>query len=200
MTEQMMDGTGAGLLVFLAWAADRGALNASTAGAMRAAVSQVIEIETDNPGAVDVRRIDVDDLLDRFTRKRSHKYAPDSLSTYLGRFRRARDMYIEYLDNPAGWRPPKGRTSRRAKSDKVVDDGSSASSHPQGGQSASPVVAATGPLETQLITYPFPLRSGTTAYFQLPRELPRYEVERMIGFLQSLAIDPRHELPAGGSS
>lgn len=200
MTEQMMDGTAAGLLAFLAWAADRGALNASTAGAMRAAVTQVVEIEADDPATVDVRRLDVEDLLDRFARKRGHKYSPDSLNTYFGRFRRACDMYVEYLDNPAGWRPPKGRPARKAKPERSGTNGDSAPP-PSTGSLLSPATLATPhSAESQLITYPFPLRSGTTAYFQLPRELPRAEVERMIGFLQSLAIDPQPALPPGSSA
>ena len=46
MTEQMMDGTGAGLVDFLTWAAERGAMNAATAGSSKAAVSQVLEVES----------------------------------------------------------------------------------------------------------------------------------------------------------
>src|SRR5690348_15371118 len=151
MTEQMMDGTAAGLLAFLAWAADRGALNASTAGAMRAAVSQVVEIEADDPGTLDVRHLDVEDLLDRFARKRGHKYSPDSLNTYLGRFRRARDMYVEYLDNPAGWRPPKGRPARKSKSERNGTNGDSAPPRSTANQPPSAPLASPQPSESQLI-------------------------------------------------
>lgn len=194
MTEQMMDGTGAGLLGFLTWAAERGALNASTAGAMKAAVSATLEVEGDDLSGMDVRKLDVEDLLDRFARKKGHKYSPDSLATYQGRFRRALEMYIEYLANPAGWKPPKARSPRKAKS--ISKDNGSNAGATVGAQPAATPTSASA-TDHQLITYPFPLRSGTTAYFQLPRDLPRSEVERMVGFLQSLAIDPQPALPPG---
>lgn len=196
MTEQMMDGTGAGLLAFLSWASERGALNASTAGAMKAAVTATLEVEGDDPAAVDIRKLDVDDLLDRFARKKGHKYSPDSLATYHGRFRRAAEMYVEYLANPAGWKPPKGRSARKPKLANGKEAAASSVS-PTSAVAAPSIGAPTPPPENQLITYPFPLRSGTTAYFQLPRELPRAEVDRMVGFLQSLAIDPQPALPRG---
>ncbi len=90
MTERMMDGTGAGLVDFLTWAADRGKMNASTAGAHKAAVTQVLELEADDFGTIDIKNLDVNDILDRFVRKKGHKYNPDSLATYQGRFRRLR--------------------------------------------------------------------------------------------------------------
>lgn len=194
-----MDGSGAGLLGFLSWAADRGALNAATAGAMKAAVTAVLEVDTDDLALVGVRGLDVEDLADRFARKKGHKYSTDSLNTYQSRFRRAVEMYVEYLANPAGWKPPKGRAPRKAKTESHAN-GALATAGP------SPVTAPSTPNlgtppshDSQLITYPFPLRSGTTAYFQLPRELPSAEVERMFGFLQSLAIDPQPALPRGDS-
>jgi hypothetical protein len=196
MTEKMMDGTGSGLVEFLTWAGDRGALNQSTAGAHRAAVTQVLEVEADDLDSIDVRTVDVDDLADRFARKKGHKYAQGSLATYQGRFRKAVEMYLDYLSNPAGWKAPiksRGRPKSNGKdsADPPKSPGKSES------QRSTPVAAPVSPSSGQLITYPFPLRSGGTAYFQLPRELPRSEVDRMVGFLTSLAIDPQRALPVG---
>jgi hypothetical protein len=184
MTDNVMDGTGAGLLAFLTWAADKGLLNATTAGAHRSAVGQVLAVESDDLSTIDVRVIDTEDLLARFARKKGGKYSPGSLSTYEGRFRRAVEMYRDYLANPSGFRPGiKSRERPRARGTPVEV---AAEAVPE---TKGPSLAEVAAPEN-LITFPFPLRSGGTAYFQLPRQLPRYEVDRMVQFLQSLVMDP----------
>jgi|SRR6266545_4548312 len=195
MTERMMDGTGAGLVDFLTWAADRGKMNASTAGAHKAAVTQVLELEADDFGTIDIKNLDVNDILDRFVRKKGHKYNPDSLATYQGRFRRAVETYLEYLANPSGWKPPRGRGRRRsAQADNAGSTLAPTKWREDAGGPSRTTAVPPAADQHQLITYPFPLRSGVTAYFQLPRELPKSEVDRMVGFLQSLAIDPQPAL------
>lgn len=184
MAGGLMDGTGDGLLTFLVWAAEKGLLNSTTASAHRSAVGQVLAVESDDFGTIDIRTLDTDELLTRFARKNGAKYSPGSLATYEGRFRRAVEMYRDYLSNPSGFKPGiKGRERTRARSvppEKV--------SEPSAEKAVAPSVELTAP--ANLMTFPFPLRSGGTAYFQLPRHLSRYDVDRMIKFLQSLAMDP----------
>lgn len=197
MSEKMMSGTGEGLAAWLEWARDRGVLNPKTADAQRTAVTRILEVDAD-PGGVDISTLDVEDLLDRFARLRSSKYSPESLATYQSRFRRAVDMYLEYLANPAEFRPPKRKFVERRK-----PGANSRAATPAPVRSSSttnadiieaPPVAGDG-----VIQYPFPLQSGQTAYLHLPRQLSGSDVERLIRFLQSLVIDsaPLGELPAG---
>lgn len=184
MADSLMDGTGDGLLIFLSWAANKGLLNSTTAGAHRSAVGQVLAVESDDFGTIDIRTLDTDDLLTRFARKNGAKYSPGSLATYEGRFRRAVEMYRDYLSNPSGFKPGiKGRERTRARS--VPPE---KASEPPAKKADSPSVEPPAP--SNLMTFPFPLHSGGTAYFQLPRNLSHYDVDRMVKFLQSLPMDP----------
>lgn len=70
---------------------------ASTARAIRAAVSQTLKID-DNWENVDVLLLDVNRLIARF--RNLSKLAPGSLATYESRFRSGLESYLAYLDNP----------------------------------------------------------------------------------------------------
>src|SRR5258707_13511963 len=96
------DGTGRAFVEHWDWAWARGLLNRQTALALRAAASRVLQIEGSDWESVDVRSLDVEELLGRFTNLAKQDFAPQSLATYQSRFRKALSMYIEYLNNPAG--------------------------------------------------------------------------------------------------
>lgn len=185
MREALMEGTGTGLLAFLDWCAEKGLLNARTAGAHKSAVTQILSIEGENLDEVDVMALDVEDVLTRFARRKGSKYSPGSLATYEGRFRRAVEMYGDYLRNPSGFRP--GIRNR----DRVRPRSQGTDAAPTSMIADPPTVPATTTPTSrdELITYPFPLRSGSTAYFQLPRELSSADVARMTKFLESVALD-----------
>jgi hypothetical protein len=197
VSEIMMSGTGEGLIAFLEWTAERGVLNRKTADAQRTAATRILDIEA-NPLGVDISTLDVEDLLDRFARLRSGNYSPDSLATYQSRFRRAVDMYLEYLQDPADFRPPKRKVVVRRK-----PGAKSSTATPAPARSSSVTFpelhAALSAGGDEVIQYPFPLQSGHTAYLHLPRQLGKSDVDRLIRFLQSLVIDsaPIGELQAG---
>src|SRR5437588_9672429 len=86
------DGSGRALVEHWSWAAKRGLMNPNTASALRAASSQVLGV-LDDWQTVEVRSIDVDDLLTRFVNLRKKDFKPESLETYKHRFRQALNMY-----------------------------------------------------------------------------------------------------------
>src|SRR5215211_5317447 len=98
-------GTGQGLVDFLTYVTEKGLLNKNTAGAMRAAARELLSVENEDLASIDVRVLEVDQLTQRFANLRAQKFTPQSLETYQSRFRKAVEMYLRFLDNPAGWRP-----------------------------------------------------------------------------------------------
>jgi hypothetical protein len=137
--------------------------------------------------------------VDRFVRLEGTKFKPETLNTYKSRFRSAVTEYLRYIEDPMAYRGP----APQQRSD-----------NPRRTSSARrPVAAAEAPKATHrdddrrsgeegggrssLVKYPFPLRSGQMAYFELPRDLSRTEAQRMTAFIGSLAIDDLPELMPG---
>ena len=178
------EATGLGLVEHWGWAAKKGLMNSNTAGALRAACAQILAIE-DGWQDLDVRSIDVDELLHRFENLRKKDFTPKSLAQYGSRFRRALRSYLEYLDKPHGWsfdaREAKGGVGERSKK-------RSTKPAPQPAE-----VASSG----YMITYPFPVRAGVVARLVLPKDLKSAEARRLSAFLQSLSIEDTKELPSG---
>ena len=180
-------GTGQGLVEFLTYVTDKGLLNKNTAGALRAAARELLSVENKDLASIDVRKLDVDQLAHRFANLRAQKFAPQSLETYQSRFRKAVDMYLRYLDNPAGWRPE--IRTRAAPSPERT-----------GGRSNGGVPTAATlppPASSGMIQYPFPIREGVVASLTLPTNLRKTEAKRLAAFLESLAVEEPPAPPAG---
>lgn len=184
------EATGAGLVDHWSWASKKGLMNSNTAGALRAACSQVLAVE-DDWESLDVRAMDVDLMLQRFENLRMKDFTPKSLAQYGSRFRRAVKSYLEYLEHPHGWR----FDSREPRAGGKEDAGSKPRRRSLSKKEEPIQAEALG----DMITYPFPVRSGVVARLVLPRDLRATEARRLSAFLQSLAIDEPKELPSGGS-
>lgn len=53
----------------------------------------------------DLRNIDTEDVFHRFTNLKSTKYAPKSLQTYKTRFDNGINSFLDWVDNPSGFKP-----------------------------------------------------------------------------------------------
>jgi hypothetical protein len=180
------DGTGRAFVEHFDWVATRGLLNRNTALALRAAASRVLQIEGSDWESVDVRSVDVEELIGRFTNLAKQDFTPQSLATYQSRFRKALSMYIEYLNNPAGYRPHlRGRTSGPPGTQTLAPDRIKPSRATSGGGRAS---SAKTP--ASMVRYPFPIRPLVLAELSLPVDLRPEEAERLGAFIASLAVGP----------
>ncbi len=179
-----IDTTGKALVDHWKWAAEKGLMNTNTAGALRAASAQVLGV-LDGWETLDVRALDVDDVLRRFVNKRSKDFKPDSLETYKRRFTLAVRQFLEYANNPGSWKAPaQERTARRGRErtpDSTEPDEPSVATT---GRSAVPPAAVSG-----LVEYPFPLREGRFAYLRLPADLNQGDVRRLTAYLSTLVVD-----------
>jgi hypothetical protein len=187
-----VEANGQGAVEFLLWAPSKGLLNANTAGSLRAALKEVLSsVEGDDWGAVDLRNIDVEDYGQRFERLRLGNYKPESLAVYRARFKNARVMFLEYLDNPSGWRyRPERPASARSKPDKSPANGikRAAIKTANSGSEDMPPVGS--------IEYPYPLRPELVVRLWLPADLSQQEAKRLGGFIDALAIVPVPRLAA----
>jgi hypothetical protein len=106
--------TGAELIRFLDYVGDKGLMHPVTAKAYKFTSREILgTVEGETWESVDLRTLDVDDVLARFATKAGMRYTPKSLQSYKSRFRKALALYIEYLEDPGGWRParPQARPS-----------------------------------------------------------------------------------------
>lgn len=169
------DGSGKSLVEHWNWASSKGLMNRNTAGALRAACAQVLSVE-ESWESLDVRTIDAEDLFSRFANLRKQDFTPTSLQTYRSRFKKALNMYLAYLDDPANWRPearrPQQRTTKR---------GESSGSREKSQQAAE--------ADSGLVTYPFPVRQGVMGELRLPADLRRTEARRIAAFVETLASE-----------
>ena len=85
---ETMDTSGRAFVDFWTRRAERGDLNANTAGGLRAAVKAVLEVD-EGWEMLDIKALDVERMLVRFRNKAANELKSDSLRAYERRFRHA---------------------------------------------------------------------------------------------------------------
>ena len=157
---------------------------ASTARAIRAAVSQILKID-DNWESVDVRGLDVDSLIGRF--RNLSKLAPGSLATYESRFRSGLESYLAYLDNPTSYQPRARKPAQRDEkpASKSRNTATAQPTARSSGSSSNVPFASSG---AKLVVYPFPVRPNVFAELKLPADLTVDEASRLSAFLKAVAL------------
>lgn len=191
-TTDTIEATGQGLVEFLQRLGRQGKLKANTSGAYASASEKVLEID-EGWQTLDLRSLDAEEQLDRFVNLRHASYTPASLTTYKTRFTRSLEMYLAYLEDPSGWRPPRSEKPARAKREK--------------GESLPEVVTSETEEEKSthrgqqppkdLDRFAFNLRPGLLAYVEVPADMTKAEAKRLQAFVEALAVDPQLALPTG---
>lgn len=175
--------SGRSLVEHWKWAEEKGLMNANTARSLAAACKKVLGV-LDGWEKLDVRAINVDDVLQRFQNKCSKDYTPSSLDAYKKRFALAVQMFSEYVDNPSSWKPTQRDRPRRKTTTQAASPASRPGTDPRASlQPPTPISTAA------LVEYPFPLREDRFAYLRLPVDLKLVEVKRLTAYLRTLAID-----------
>jgi hypothetical protein len=210
-------GRGAGLIDFLGYVDSKGLMNRSTAKAYRAAVREVLSaVEGDDWPSFDLREADVEDLVHRFQVKAGMRYTPRSLTTYNSRFRSAVSMYLAYIQDPAGWRPPRPQPARIAPpriAEPRIAEARIAASRPSPRRTRPPDTRESVPPEAtikvpsinpapggldDMVSFPFPIRREggvVLATLILPKDLTSREADRIAAHLKTLAIPEQPALP-----
>jgi len=161
-------------------------MNRNTAGALRAACSQVLGV-LDNWEQIDVTSLDPDDVIRRFQNLRARDFNPESLNAYARRFKNAVESFLQYVKEPSAWKPA-------MRPVKAQGEGNG---QPRGKRTQTPATermeheqpAIETPHVGGLIEYPFPLRDNVVARLKLPRDISASEAKRLYGFMLALAVD-----------
>ncbi len=187
--------TGKGMLDHWDWALQKGVMNGNTARSLRRATELVLQAtDPDDWESLDVRKLDVEEANTRFQNLKGRDFKPNSLAVIQGRFKRAVASYLDYLDDPGGWKPSR-RAQNRPTAPKVAKETSDGRYIDADGvfREDVPDWLAGRSLSdypmSKLMDYPFPLREGVIAHLHLPRDLNAKDVRRLHVFIQSLVLD-----------
>jgi hypothetical protein len=171
------------LLDFLAHASDKGLMPAATATALGVATRNVLGV-LDAPEREDVRRLELDGVIKRFTNKRARDFSPSSLKEYGRRVHRAIDLFLSWRGDPANFTVKTRATTTATKKDRA---------------SRTETVAATAESRESLVMSPqkdggyqssFPIRPGTVVTIvNIPADLTLAEAERLAKFVKMLVAE-----------
>ena len=186
-------GSAEGLLAFCDYLIEKGLATAGAINPWKSAVRGVCgSVEgSDDLTAVDVRQMDVEEYLGRFANRSRGKYKPESLEAYKGRFRKATEAYLGFLDDPAWRYQGASRATRKPSGERR---GSDPGPSPDGRtRQSSEAVQAPDEASRQegLIRYPFPVRDGQVAFLELPKALRADDAKRLARFIEALVV--QHE-------
>lgn len=171
------------LLDFLAHASDKGLMPAATATALGVATRNVLGV-LDGPEREDVRRLELDGVIKRFTNKRARDFSPSSLKEYARRVHRAIDLFLSWRGDPANFTVKTRAISAGRKKDRPgrpetvsnaadQEDASLTTPHDDGGYRSS-----------------FPIRPGmVVTILNIPSDLTPAEAERLAKFVKMLAVE-----------
>ena len=115
--KEIMNGNGLGLLQFCDRVGERGDINAATAKALRSTAGKILAVESPDLAAIDMRVLDVDDLLKRWVNLHRADYSEGSIETYRSRFRLAVAMYLAWLAEDPAW-----KTAGRTVTQEIIND------------------------------------------------------------------------------
>jgi hypothetical protein len=194
--QNIMSGTGAGLIAFYEAMSAKGRLPKARAMNYRLATQQVLEAVFDEEWEqVDMRNPDLEDVFARFVNLKAASYSDNSFASYKSRFNNGVTMYRDFLKDPAGWKAPvKVRTAAKKAATNTATNRPVKEDEPSGQVKISvdtTVLAA-------FINHTFPLRQGVRATLSLPEDLTGREAKRLANFIESLAVDEQLALPRGG--
>ncbi|NIM95821.1 MAG: hypothetical protein GTO18_19140 [Anaerolineales bacterium] len=173
--------SGAAFIEFWNYVAREGLMNVNSARSLGSASKQVLSIEEDWEN-MDVSTIDVEETERKFVNLRENAYSPRTIAAYLLRFRRALRLYLEYLEDPDKWEPPRSpvRAILEERSIRENINGAQPKFFPKSSQSDSGV---------RFIQYPFPLREDCVVQLRLPVNLTQTDVDRITAYLQTLILN-----------
>jgi hypothetical protein len=174
-----------GLREFIRFVREKGLASKSTAEGWQVSVGKLLD-ELPDIEDRDVREIDLDAAVRRFSNKNPGLLSPKSLGEYQRRVAQSIGEFVTWASDPAAYKP-RGRTRSRKR-----DSSSGKTARPTGKQAvllggSSHQLA--GSLPPSALSLTFPLRDNFLAQFVLPRDMKSDEARRLGAFLLTLAMD-----------
>lgn len=174
------------LLKFLNYVGSKGLLSPATVESRKASVNKVLGILSEEE-AIDVSKVDLDQIMRRFANLHGQGYTADSLRTYKSRVKSSIDDFIRYVENPMAFKVGGPRRERKQKpangaSVKAANISETASSQPQA--SVVPLPAAGSSI------LPIAIRSDVTVHVQgLPFDLTPREARKIANVITAMAME-----------
>ena len=173
----------ADVLKFLDYLVEKGLGKPETMKGRKIAFGKIVEAVGDSEFQ-DVRDINVDEIMSRFSNLEGNRFTPDSLRTYKSRFATAIQDFARYKADPAAFHVQGQRSARR----KVAD---SQSATPKGSQREQELdQGRTGNSPTlQRLDLPIPIRADAIVRISgLPHDLRQVEAQRISNVIMAMAI------------
>lgn len=189
-TENIGNGTSAGLVEYLDTIVEKGRGTPGAIQPLKTAFTKVVqEVDGTDWGKKLVAEIDIDDYVSRFGNLTRGKYSDKSLSVYKSRVNRVVGWYLKFMDQ-AGWMPTlSARQPRKSavKSPKAASNpGENGDDLP--GNNEKDLVIKPGMHKIELA-----LRVDAPVTLILPRDLMATEVATITAILNSLTMNGRAE-------
>jgi hypothetical protein len=178
------------LMSFLDYLAEKGIGKPETMKSRRIAVSRVVEA-LGADALQDLRRVDVDELMERFFNLEGARYSPDSMRTYKSRVNTSVSDFLRYRENPAGFKVQGQRRSRARKepeNGETKDPARTDCGSRKGGKQNSIEENVNGTVDTVDLPVPIRLRHIVTVS-GLPHDLKRSEAQRIANIVLAMATD-----------
>ncbi len=175
------------LMEFLNMVSAKGLMNSNTAGGLKAACSRILDDLADGD---DVRAVDVNTAVIRYSNRNPGALAPNSLAEYQRRVSRAISDFVSWKEKPASFKP-RTRGTSQTNGRKTENEASRRPVAPPSETSILPGQAASPPLATTGLPLSYPLRPDFLAQVVIPRDLTSEEARRLGAFLLTLAADFR---------
>jgi hypothetical protein len=194
-SSRIQDGSAQGLLDFLEYVVKRGYGSASAVSPWRSAARQVLQTveRSEDFADVDIRKLDLDEYLERFDTLARGKIKVESVQAYRRRFTNAVEAYLAFIQEG---KPPTFRQgARRPKAEARAEPRPTDSAPPARPAPADSQQAAPG---DRMVEYPFPLASGQIGILRLPVRLDKTDADRLGAFVRTLVLEPQKELTKGG--
>lgn len=162
----------------------KGLLAKGTASARKAALGKVLGILPAEE-AEDVTKIDLDDVMLRFSNLQGRDYTPGSMNTYKSRVKAALEDFEAYLSNPLGFRPSVNRRDRVvAKAEKPM------AKKPSHVETHDPVIKVATPAFDNTSILPIPLRADLIVRIQgLPFDMTAAEARKIANVVLAMATE-----------
>lgn len=177
----------ADLLTFLDYLANKGLVPLPTIQNRKAAVNAVLGALDDHE-VEDVSKIDVDEVMVRFSNLHGSKYTPDSMSTYKSRLRSSIDDFVRYQQNPLGFKPTTSAIRKRKPVSGQPGPSPSLSADVTN-EPASPAASSPRPSVDATIL-PIPIRPNLIVFIQgIPHDLTRAEAAKIANVVKAMASD-----------
>lgn len=169
------------LMDFLDYLGKKGLMNKNTVVSRKAACNKMLSA-LDQDELIDLRKLDLDVVAQRFSNLQGGEYAPKSLRVYKSRVRSSLDDFFRFKENPANFAVG---TKPRKRLPKHVNT-SSASSQVEVG--AAPPLYKEAEKQTPTIDVPIALSAGRIVQLNgLPINMTKAEAQKIANVVMAMA-------------